>query len=571
MKNRILLIIPALFAAASGCTDSALFDQLESSTVSVVLKGTFESNSPRAWDMSSATVAGLNDDSISIVSADSAFDSRKAAADAVNTALDSAFTSYNQYPTEFCFDVAKMKANGENFAVTRKVYRCAVSDTDDFFNGNGVGYPCDDVERGKRYTNLQMYIRKIVINGSNEYKVTDDSAEYVRTPYTTFDEKKLFGSDIIQQCEWAFWDILRDEMYDINRVFPLSMPIVDGGTSGVSGFKSDATRKAVLEVRFVVKNYLKRYEVMKTDDLLDNYGSFHIFGFSDWLRDVRPYRSGWLGGNIIASARAYYPDSVGTITGAVAAPAGAIVIAIPEEQALDPNLDEGKSLDENDYATGYFYQKTYVQDIAKTLREVTKPKVKGLDGFYEYANRNNIVRNVTIDNLTNKTVLDSSWEDIKDSYGVRAASPSLYDTESGLSISQADYYLELERWNEEYYNEYYGSVMNCDPDGTNSFTVTNSISGSTVDYDDYAAVWDRYNSLIDNFRLPPLATSVDAGGNYTLTNVPVGRAYRLYVSTQGTGSAAAPSAAELPYGWKARGSNIPVSVSDPGSSVTANF
>ena len=134
-----------------------------------------------------------------------------------------------------------------------------------------------------------------------------------------------------------------------------------------------------------------------------------------------------------------------------------------------------------------------------------------------------------------------------------------------------DYYLELERWNWEYYNEYYGAVMNCDSDGANKFSITNN-TGSTVEYDDYAAVWDRYNSLIENFRIPPLATSVQSNKTYILTNVPVGKKYRLYVSTQGTGAAVAPAAAaQLPFGWKARGSDVSISVSAPGASVTADF
>ena len=546
MNHRLFLIIPALFAAASGCADNDLFDQLESSTVSVVLKGTFESNSPRAWDTS---VAGINDDSMTFVSADAARSSR--AAFPAGSSLDSSFTSYDQYPTEFCFDVAKMKVNGDDFAIERKVYRRAIGDTDPFFSGEGVGFPCGDVKRGKLYTNLRMYIRKIVINGANEYDVTADSAEYVRAPHTTFGERNMFGSDIIQQCQWSFWDILRDEMYDINRVFPLSIPIADGGTNGVSGFKSDATSSAVLEVRMVVKNYLKRYEVVKDDDVLGGYASFHVFSFSDWLRDVRPYRSAWLGGNIVTVARAYYPDSVGSITGTVSGDSvGAIVIAIPEEQALDPN---GTTLDSNDYANQLKYTKS------ASARDVSYVKVSGLEGFYEYAHKNEIVDN------------QGSWEDIKDSYGVRAASPSSYNDEPNLSIAQMDYYLELERWNWEYYNEYYGAVMNCDSDGANKFSITNN-TGSTVEYDDYAAVWDRYNSLIENFRIPPLATSVQSDKTYILTNVPVGKKYRLYVSTQGTGAAVAPAAAaQLPFGWKARGSDVSISVSAPGASVTADF
>ena len=119
MNHRLFLIIPALFAAASGCADNDLFDQLESSTVSVVLKGTFESNSPREWDVSSAGI--VNDDSIAFVSADTGLDSWNNAKAAGSSSMDAAFTSYNQYPTEFCLDVAKMKVDGDDFAIERKV------------------------------------------------------------------------------------------------------------------------------------------------------------------------------------------------------------------------------------------------------------------------------------------------------------------------------------------------------------------------------------------------------------------------------------------------------------------
>jgi hypothetical protein len=172
---------------------------------------------------------------------------------------------------------------------------------------------------------------------------------------------------------------------------------------------------------------------------------------------------------------------------------------------------------------------------------------------------------------------------------ISVLAPGNHDTAAALGFGTMNYYLETERYNYEYYYDFFPKVMNLLPtqagDTGTTLTadqtanaITNYIPNSTAVYDEYAAIWDQNNSRYKNYRLPPLATSVKSG-SYTLTNVPVGRPYVLFISTQGTGVATAPAQAELPYGWLVN-SNMPVDpitghndvqITVPNTTVTVDF
>lgn len=390
MRNRFpLYCIAAVLFFAAGCDGTNLFDQLATTTIDVNIKGTFESNyadpqNPRAWNLSV-----LNDDSMVYVSPNQAKKSRN---DNVNGAdIDTSITGgYDQFPSEFKIDIAELYIDGKKLANYRQTFCQKINDASDpFFNGTGVSYRCDDVKKNKAYSTINLYIRKMLFGNANEYNLETDDAAYLRTPQTKFNEETQYGYDINQDYVWAFWDNLREDLYYINRIFPVDIPIVEG-------FESDSTHQSVIEIRVVVKNFIKRFEIFKEDDLLGINAAYHVFGLSDWLRDARPYRSSWLGGNIIAVARGYYTDSVGTITGSTGSIGykGAVVVAIPETE------------------------------------------VSSLTTYYEYGAK----------------------PEIADSYAAVAPTVPPY-TGTSVGFGVMNYLLELQRYNYDKHNEYYNHVV----------------------------------------------------------------------------------------------------------------
>jgi hypothetical protein len=83
----------------------------------------------------------------------------------------------------------------------------------------------------------------------------------------------------------------------------------------------------VLEIRFVVKNFIKKYEIVSPASGSSNV--VHFYGFSDWLQDVQ-VDDPEIGGNILTVARWYIPGLTGSITG-TAGGNDAHVIAIPHD------------------------------------------------------------------------------------------------------------------------------------------------------------------------------------------------------------------------------------------------
>jgi hypothetical protein len=347
MRNRISFLFLVFLAGFSfaGCQGTDLFDQLNDSCVSVVVKGTFESNDPRPW-----VTTVINDDSIVYVNPDQVVANAYNNSVDVNSAsvsssgLPSVATQYQQFPATFMLDIAEIRADDDKFANHREVYNCSInaglisSDTDNFFNGTGLSYTADNLTKNQTYSGLNIYLRKMAFDNSYVFNLaggdidpsgtntTNDKAAtsgFIRQNTFVFNtNQNQVGFDFNIDFMWAYYDTLLESQMTLNRVFPVNVPI-----SG--GVVSDCSRKVVIEVRFVIKNFVKRYENAITDLDTTTMRSCHFFSFSDKVMDVRPYRAAYLGGNLLVAARSYYPDSVGTISGTVPGGAQCIVMAIP--------------------------------------------------------------------------------------------------------------------------------------------------------------------------------------------------------------------------------------------------
>jgi hypothetical protein len=296
--KRIFLSAVFLSVLAAGCGKTPLFDNLVDNNISVVIKGTYESNSPRAW----LTPAVINDDNMTVLPPSGIVAATKPA-------------TYDNWPTQYMIDIAEIQINGERFANYRGVYNCAMTNTDPFFDGSGLSFKSDDVRTGRNYSSLELYLRKTVFD--NAYSFYPVTGALYKTETTLFHEVTVNGYNFILEQVNSFYDKLKKNQSYINRVYPLSVPI-----SG--GFVYDNKNQYVLEVRVVVKNFLKRYESIKTTD--STIYSYHYFGTSDWLYDARG-GDGYIGGNMIGVARWYIVGQTATVQGSVSA--SGWVVGIP--------------------------------------------------------------------------------------------------------------------------------------------------------------------------------------------------------------------------------------------------
>jgi hypothetical protein len=303
----IILIVPVTLSP--GCDNEALFDQLKSSSLSMVIKGTYESDSPRTW---LSTV--IDDDNMAILPPDGIDSSTKP-------------SGYDSLPTAAMIDIAEIKINGERFANYRKVIvgDISSSSTDPFFNGTGLPFSCDDIRYKRDYTYLNVYVRKTMFN--NAHRFIASTGVYSSIVKSLFNEVYTPGYNFILKEVWSVYDNLRSERSDLNRIYPLSI-------SFDTPLYCTNDDQYFIEVRLVVKNFIKRYEIVSTEDSVTY--SYHYFGFSDWARDALPGDE-YSGGNLFGVARWYSKKKATTVTGSIPSVggSGAYVIAIPAEDTID--------------------------------------------------------------------------------------------------------------------------------------------------------------------------------------------------------------------------------------------
>ncbi len=440
--ERFKILFTLCAAGLLSCGNQPLFDELATNRLKVVIKGTYESNGPRLWG--AAPFPG--DDSIN---------------DCTSPPDGGAGR-----PDEFMMDIAEIRLNGEKFANYRRTFRAPLDDSSAFFN-DGFVYENDDVPDGF-YTHVNMYIRKMIFDNARTYHKTGPGAwEYDEDSETIFREKVVKGFDFNQLQVNSYFDSLRVESGRINRIFPLVVPI-EGGLA-----YSRQNGETVLEIRLVIKNFIKKYEY---DYYSDYHYVVHYFGLSDWLRDVKADESD-IGGNVIAVARAYVPGKTATVRGTVGAASNKYVVMIPAEKDI------------NDYK---------LSGPAPIRPLVDPPKPPSLAG---------------------------------------------YSIEAYL-----DYFLAYEKYKEDYNIEFATPLIN--------------------DYEgNYAGPWEAYNDACNAFRIPSLVTYSDDSGNFSFTNVPVGRSYKAYYWT------GVPGSSDLP--GKVGGGNftsidetVEISESDAGSTIT---
>ncbi|HQO03963.1 MAG TPA: hypothetical protein PLI62_17025 [Spirochaetota bacterium] len=303
--NKIYTVIVLFLGSITlfKCGDVPIFDEFATNRLRVVIKGTYESNSPAPW------TSGFVED------------------DSKNTFTTGKGASALTQPLEFMLDIAEIRLQGDStdkFAFYRNTYRFPFLDSEPFFSGEGIWYDNDDPYPDYQYHNVLLYIRKMIFPNAVDYIYYNSGWTFYETVETIFSENDVYGYDFNQLQYNTYWDSLREEADDVLRVFPLSVPI-SGGL-----IFNNQEEETVLEIRLVIKNFIKQFEYDYTDT--DGYRHVvHYWGLSDWLRDVQADEE-VIGGNVLSVARVYVPGKTATISGSVAA--GLYVMAIESGDSI---------------------------------------------------------------------------------------------------------------------------------------------------------------------------------------------------------------------------------------------
>ncbi len=311
MKYKIILLLTILLAII-GCGDTPIFTEMKTNRLRIIIKGTLETEGVSRF--SKMTDQTINQSTFQDDSVDDVTDS--------SSLVGATVTTQDAQPTTFMLDIAEIRLNGAKISDYRQVFTIPLDDTSNhpFFNGTGIELVTDDPGVGN-YDSVQLYIRKMAFNNAKLYQLVN-SFSYEKDAEFIFNEQTVNGFDFNQLSVNSYWDGLRTESSGINRVFPVQIPIVGGMT-----YTKD-NGETVLEIRLVVKNFIKKYEY----DFYSAgvYKVCHYYAFSDWLRDVKAGESD-IGRNLHAVARAYVPGKTGSITITSGSPTR-YVVAIPTSE-----------------------------------------------------------------------------------------------------------------------------------------------------------------------------------------------------------------------------------------------
>lgn len=312
MKQSIMAVFVLLFSVMVNCNKDPLLTDLKTNKLIVVLKGTYESNNPMPWNMPNPVTEPARYNSE--MQDDSVYE--------CNTTTD-------PLPSVFMIDLSEIRlwdtrSSSYKFSNYRQTLASGLNNIDPLFNGAGYPLVNDDVPT-RNYAFVALYIRKMLLNSAQAYVARDYGWE--PSPIWDIYAEKEFPTYNFNMLQvHSFFDTLRIESTSINRVYPLFIPINDILIGGVGMLYSSDFTATVLEIRLVVKNYIKKYE--QKSSLGSVYSVTHFHGLSDWLNDVERGDT-VIGGNVLAVARTYIPELVGRISGTILPLEGRHVIAIP--------------------------------------------------------------------------------------------------------------------------------------------------------------------------------------------------------------------------------------------------
>ncbi|MCL2155356.1 MAG: hypothetical protein FWH53_06800 [Leptospirales bacterium] len=406
MKYRAIIILAVSYLLFVSCGDVPIFTEMDTNRLKIVIKGTFETE-----DVSGLTpMPSLGNDQLIL------------SGSIVNGEFDEAgsLPETLKLPTRFMFDIAELRLNGKKFANYRQVMEASLSgdgSAEAFFNGRGIVLENDDPAEGY-YDTVQIYVRKMIFDGGNIYSSSGNSFEPAGETRVIFSEKNREGFDFNQYQQNTYVDSLKLNSSDYLRSFPINIPII-------GGLQYDKNEKeTVLEIRIVVKNFIKKYELSYYD--LGVLKLYHFYALSDWLREVQAGER-VLGGNILAVARAYVPGKTGRVT--VNAGSGQYVIAIPASEDIGDYFMNRIPGDETTGARGFDYDlpqsPSYQGDNIEAL----------LDYYIKYEKYKNDCNNKLTSTTQNFDDYGIAWDEYDSAVNKFKIAPYVGYTGTGTTVT----------------------------------------------------------------------------------------------------------------------------------------
>lgn len=297
------LLFALLILLFAGCEGEPVFTEMSTNRLNIIIKGTLESEKPVI-------------DKFDFIPGETLASSKAAYVD--DSVNSHPVQSEDKMPATFMLDIAEIRLNGKAIGKYRQAFPITLDDDEPFFNGTGITLKNDDPGNGT-YDTVQLYIRKMIFDNAKIYHGAAFENEEMARVIFKEDEVEGFNFNNLQVN--SYWDSLRDNASSVLRVYPLEIPII-------GGMNYDRNNdRTVLEIRIVIKNFIKMYEYDYYDAGI--FKVCHFYGFSDWLRDVRKDERN-MGRNIIAVARAYVPDKAVKVTRTDTSAANCYVMAIPD-------------------------------------------------------------------------------------------------------------------------------------------------------------------------------------------------------------------------------------------------
>lgn len=344
MKRKILhtFLFSSLLLFFYTCTGELVFSPLVNDRISVKFKGTYESNAPYDWgslhedDGLTGLIGGpftgkqMDIDSTAITEADLQWfiDIAEIRISTENNDPDD--YDADEYWDYFARDRVLMCStyssndSGKSFKTCKE--QSGVDKLADFFD-EGISYPSTDVSSGT-YRTLGIYFRKFITSPATFY---DSNGENPYVPEVQFDNQSVEGYNIENLLNGT------PSSEDDTLLFPLLIQDLDLQVPG-------GEEPYRIEIRFFLKNLMMKHAAAASVTVNDiSYSWLNFLGLSDWKAnhqyDSVSGDAGLLGENIIATARLYNPDNVGSIqvTGMTSTTSQVdYVVAIPAGQSFDP-------------------------------------------------------------------------------------------------------------------------------------------------------------------------------------------------------------------------------------------
>lgn len=305
------------------CTGFSVLSELVNQQITVIMKGTYESNSPYAWETGNV----FNNDYVSSLpsplSNSISYSDLKLYLDIADLQVSKhnygKFSDFNGNIDflEFVNDrelLCPIYTTYQNKTFTLCQANNGIQRHIDFFN-EGLTLKANDLRSGD-YKSVAFFLRRIVTHPSFLYDGDNNlvNSSNSEGEITSFDNRTIRGSLISSYYQYAVNDNSGDTD---DRFFPLFH-------SGFNFNVPETTEEYVLEFRIFIKNLLMKH-VIEDDSNATAKRRTVFVGISDWninhdysnddkVNSADFYRKhSKLGGNIIMGVRIYKPSTIGSV------------------------------------------------------------------------------------------------------------------------------------------------------------------------------------------------------------------------------------------------------------------